>query len=124
MGWKDAETSTCGSCEGGTARDARSLPQLCHGFRSSVLDEAFLPLPYGFPISHGLRPACPVDADPPGNVIDPSAPPNDSDGAAAEANGFSDGLGSLSERSPPDPLANGFDSTSLERNALEFEGSW
>lgn len=31
--------------------------QLCHGFRSSVLD-AFLPLPYGPPMSQGARVAC------------------------------------------------------------------
>ena len=68
-----------------------------------MLDEAFFPLPYGFPISHGLRPTAvpaPAPGDAGANDIDPSAPPNDNAGAPA----------------------NGFESTSVERIAPRLEG--
>ena len=98
--------------------------QLCHGLRSRVLDEAFLPLPYGLPKAHGLRDGC-VDAGEVvvGNDIDPSAPPNDKEVAPAEANGLADGDGSAPERSPLGAVANGFDSTSVNPIALEFVDS-
>lgn len=104
---------------------AAARAQLCHGLRSSVLDD-FFPLPYGAPMSHGVRPGCcREDVGDDAKLIEPSMPPKDSEGAPADAaNGLSGGAGSPSERSPLDPLANGFDSTSAERSAAKLDGAW
>lgn len=96
--------------------------QLCQGFKSSVLDAPFFPLLYGFPRSQALRPSGADAAEDEENVIDPSAPPNDNDGAPGPNGSSGGGVGSVPPRSPLDVLANGFASTSAERSALKSAG--
>lgn len=87
--------------------------------------DVFLPPLYGPPMSHGLRPGSREDEGGEAKLIEPSAPPKDSEGPPeGAANGLSGGAGSPSGRCPLDlALANGFARTSAERRDPKAEGA-